>query len=149
MRYQKYFYLAWPTHDSDKLHHITIPSQITFSLKLNYLYLVHIVWTHLLWPKFDLGTRFFLKVKTLHTVFVWDLYIVVMKIMKLELLEINQKALHINDLLRWRLMASKPNEVAHEHNHGILCLNAVKFDTYVYHALPMNVYIGSTKISLV
>ena len=58
-----------------------------------------------------------------------------MKIMKLEILEMNQKALHRNGLLDRRFMPCEPNEVAHEHNHGIFCSNALKFGTYVHHAL--------------
>ena len=60
----------------------------------------------------------------LHTVFVSHL--VVMKYMKFETLEMIQKALHTDELPGRRFMASKPNEVAHEHNHGILCSNALK-----------------------
>ena len=51
-----------------------------------------------------------------------------MKILRFEILEMNQKAPHINELLG-RFMASKPNELAYEHNHGILCLNLLKFGT--------------------
>ena len=53
-----------------------------------------------------------------------------MKIMILEILEMIQKALHRDELVGRRFMEpSKPNEVAHEHNHGILCSNALKFGT--------------------
>ena len=52
-----------------------------------------------------------------------------MKIIKLEILEFIQKAFHRNDVLSRRFLASKPNEVAHEHNHGILFANAMKFGT--------------------
>ena len=53
-----------------------------------------------------------------------------MKIMKLEILEITQKALHRDELMGRRLMGpSKPNEVAHEHSHGILCSSDLKFGT--------------------
>ena len=52
-----------------------------------------------------------------------------MKIMKLEILEMNQKSLHKNGLRGRRFMASEPNEVAHEHNHGIVYSNAVKYGT--------------------
>ena len=57
----------------------------------------------------------------------------------------NQKALHRNGLLGRRFMAFERNDVAHEHNHGILGSNGKKFDTYVHHALPMNVCIVSTE----
>ena len=40
--------------------------------------------------------------------------------MKLEILEMIQKAVHKNELVGRRFMVSKPNEVAHEHNHGII-----------------------------
>jgi hypothetical protein len=49
-----------------------------------------------------------------------------MKFMIFEILEMIKKALHRDELLGRRFMASKPNEVAHEHNHGILCSNALK-----------------------
>ena len=49
--------------------------------------------------------------------------------MKLEISEMNQKALHTNGLLGRRFMASKPNEEVHDHNHDILGSNALKFDT--------------------
>ena len=52
-----------------------------------------------------------------------------MKIKKLEISEMIQKPLHRNELVGRRFMASKPNEVAHEHNHDILCSNALKFGT--------------------
>jgi hypothetical protein len=52
-----------------------------------------------------------------------------MKNMKLEILEMVQKALHTNELVGTRFMASKPNEVAREHNNGIHCSNALKFGT--------------------
>ena len=42
--------------------------------------------------------------------------------MKFEILEMIQKALRRDELLGRRFMASKPSELAHEHNHGILCL---------------------------
>ena len=51
-----------------------------------------------------------------------------------------QKALHKNELIGRRFMASKPNEVAREHNHGIHCSNALKFCKQVHHPLLMNVY---------
>ena len=68
-----------------------------------------------------------------------------MKIMKLKILEFIQKAFHRNKLLSRRFLASKPNVVAHEHNHGILCLH---WDIGAHLAIPMNVYIGSTYINL-
>ena len=49
-----------------------------------------------------------------------------MKFMKFEIFEMIQKALHRDELPGRRFMASKPNEVAHEHNHGILSSNALK-----------------------
>ena len=67
-----------------------------------------------------------------------------MKIMKLEIWEMIQKALHKNELLVRSFMASKPNEVAHDHNHGMFCSNDLRFGTWVHHALPMNVYIVPT-----
>ena len=55
-----------------------------------------------------------------------------------------KQSLHKNELVGTRFMASKPNEVAQDHNHGILCSNALKFGTWVHHAMPMNVYIASS-----
>ena len=52
------------------------------------------------------------------------------KIMKLEILEMIQKALHRNELVDRRFMASKPNEVAHELNHGIQCLHWVNLNMF-------------------
>ena len=63
-----------------------------------------------------------------------------MKIMKIVILEMIQRAFRKNELVGRRFMASKANEEAHEHNHGIHCSNSLKFDTYVHHPLPMNVY---------
>ena len=60
----------------------------------------------------------------LHTVFVSHL--VVMKFMKFQILEMIQKSLHRDELLGRSFMASKPNEVAHEHNHGILLFKCLK-----------------------
>ena len=59
-----------------------------------------------------------------------------MKIMKIVILEMIQRALRKNELVGRRFMASKANEAAHEHNHGIHWSNY----TYVHHPLPMNVY---------
>ena len=56
-------------------------------------------------------------------------HLVVMKFMIFEILEMIQKALHRDELLGRRFMASKPNEVAHEYNHGILSSNALKLGT--------------------
>ena len=52
-----------------------------------------------------------------------------MKFMKFEILEMIQKALHRDEVIGRKLMASKQNEVAHEHNHGILCSNDLKIGT--------------------
>ena len=52
-----------------------------------------------------------------------------MKFMKFEILEMIQKALQRDEVLGRRFMASKPNAVAHECNHGILCSNALKIGT--------------------
>ena len=49
-----------------------------------------------------------------------------MKFMKFEILEMIQKALHRDELRGRRFTDSKPNEVAHEHNQGILYSNALK-----------------------
>ena len=55
MRYQKYFiYLGQPMMVTN---YTTLPSQITFWLKLKSFYLVHIVCTNMRWSKFDLRTR--------------------------------------------------------------------------------------------
>ena len=59
-----------------------------------------------------------------------------MKMMKIVILEMIQRALHINELVGRRFRASKANEATHEHNHGIHWSNY----TYVHHPLPMNVY---------
>ena len=73
MRYQIYFFLTQPMMVTNQT---TLPSQITFCLKIKSFYLVHKVCTNLRWPKFDLGLEIrkkFKKCKTFAFLFVWHL----------------------------------------------------------------------------